>query len=195
MGRESADLKRYGSGKESRAFWLYIVRTMPGFRASAVYRLGRWADTALAGPLRAPLRMAVRAVCAGLRGAVAAINGIRIDPRAEIGKGLYIGHFAGIHIGPCRIGENCSVYQHVRVCSNVRPGGDYDTRIGRNVWIGAHAQVVGPVAVGSHSTIAAGTRVTEDVAERCLVMGNPARVVDMNHDNTELLGTTDAGAS
>jgi acetyltransferase-like isoleucine patch superfamily enzyme len=37
--------------------------------------------------------------------------------------------------------------------------------------------------------------VTRDVGEHCLVMGNPARVVDVNHDNTDLLGMPDAEAS
>ena len=189
-----ADVKRYCGRDESLAAWLRVVRTIPGFRASAVYRLSRWTDTALAGPLRVPLRVTVRAVCACLRWAIAAIYGIRIDPRAELGKGLYIGHFAGINVGPCRMGEHCSLHQHVAIyaegCAD-----DSSPRIGRNVWIGAHARIVGPVTVGSYSTISAGTIVTRDVGERCLVMGNPARVVDVNHDNTDLLGMPDAEVS
>ena len=49
--------------------------------------------------------------------------------------------------------------------------------IGRNVWIGAGATVIGGVTVGENAVIAAGSVVTKDVPPDTLVGGNPARVI------------------
>lgn len=49
--------------------------------------------------------------------------------------------------------------------------------IGRNVWIGAGAIVIGGVTVGENSVVAAGAVVTKDVAPNTLVGGNPARII------------------
>jgi acetyltransferase-like isoleucine patch superfamily enzyme len=49
--------------------------------------------------------------------------------------------------------------------------------IGDNVWIGANATILKGVHIGSGSVVAAGAVVTRDVPERCVVAGNPARVV------------------
>ena len=49
--------------------------------------------------------------------------------------------------------------------------------IGRNVWIGAGAIIVGGVTVGENSVVAAGSVVTKDVPPNTLVGGNPARVI------------------
>lgn len=49
--------------------------------------------------------------------------------------------------------------------------------IGRNVWIGAGATIIGGVTVGENSVVAAGSVVTRDVPPDTLVGGNPARVI------------------
>jgi len=49
--------------------------------------------------------------------------------------------------------------------------------IGRNVWIGGGAVIIGGVTVGDDAVIGAGSVVTKDVPANTLVVGNPARVV------------------
>ena len=49
--------------------------------------------------------------------------------------------------------------------------------IKRNVWIAAGATILGGVAVGENSVIAAGSVVTKDVPPNTLVGGNPAKVI------------------
>ena len=50
--------------------------------------------------------------------------------------------------------------------------------IGRNVWIGAGALIMPGVTVGDHAIIGAGAVVTKNVPERCVYVGNPARLLE-----------------
>ncbi|MBE1162874.1 DapH/DapD/GlmU-related protein [Dyella acidiphila] len=49
--------------------------------------------------------------------------------------------------------------------------------IGRNVWIGAGATIIGGVTVGENAVAAAAAVVTKNVPPNTLVGGNPARVI------------------
>jgi maltose O-acetyltransferase len=51
------------------------------------------------------------------------------------------------------------------------------TKIGRDVWIGANAVVLGGVTIGDGAVVAAGSVVTKDVEPGAIVVGNPARLV------------------
>ena len=50
-------------------------------------------------------------------------------------------------------------------------------KIGSGSWIGHGVTVLPGVAIGSHVTVAAGSVVTRDVPDRCVVAGAPARIV------------------
>lgn len=49
--------------------------------------------------------------------------------------------------------------------------------IGKNVWIGAGALILPGVTIGDNSVVGAGSVVTRDVEENCIVVGSPARVL------------------
>jgi maltose O-acetyltransferase len=49
--------------------------------------------------------------------------------------------------------------------------------IGKNVWVGSGAIVLGGVTIGDDSVIGAGAVVTKDVPARSVAVGNPARVI------------------
>lgn len=51
------------------------------------------------------------------------------------------------------------------------------TRIGRRCFIGARSMIMPGVSVGDGSIVAAGSVVTKDVPPRCIVAGNPARII------------------
>ena len=51
------------------------------------------------------------------------------------------------------------------------------TRIGRDVWIGAHAVILGGVTIGDGCVIGAGSVVTNDMPPYSVAIGVPARVV------------------
>lgn len=49
--------------------------------------------------------------------------------------------------------------------------------IGNNVWIGQRSIILKGVTIGDGSIIAAGSVVTKDVPNHCIVAGNPAKVI------------------
>ena len=66
--------------------------------------------------------------------------------------------------------------------------------IGDRVWIGAHAQIIGPYRVGSDATVGAATVVQSDIPDGVLCLGNPSRLVKRNYDNRPMLGLSDRNA-
>jgi serine O-acetyltransferase len=46
------------------------------------------------------------------------------------------------------------------------------------------------VKVESGATIAAGSIVLTDIGSKCLAVGNPARILNKNYDNSDLLRLT-----
>ena len=110
--------------------------------------------------------------------------GIEISSRATIGAGLHISHFGGITIGPTTLGPDCNIAKGVTI-GNI-PRGPRQGRpiVGRAVWIGVGATLVGGITIGDGAAIAPGAYVNFDVPAGALVLGNPATVVGAaNPDN------------
>ena len=64
------------------------------------------------------------------------------------------------------------------ICPIRREGGG--VRIGNKVWIATNAIILPGVTVGDGAIVAAGSVVTRDVPEKCMVAGVPARVIKEN---------------
>ena len=52
--------------------------------------------------------------------------------------------------------------------------------IGKNVWIGVGVKILKGVTIGDGAIIGAGSVVTKDIPEKCLAVGNPAKVIRKN---------------
>ena len=179
-----ADLQRHlcCDGRDSDSFiWtLFIIVFAYGFQASTIYRYGYFLDRYLKERTFYPLYLPANLLyCVG-KFLTEKLYGIAIDRRAVIGKGFYIGHFGGVRIGCCQIGENCNVHQQVKI-------GD-GCILGNNIWVGAHAVLEDGVKIADQATVMVGARVTSSVCGRCLVSGNPARIINKDYDNNGLLG-------
>lgn len=163
---------------------LGILLREVGLQATLVYRFGRLLlscrSQVLAWPLL-PLGWLAYALAAAL---VRRCYGIHLALSAEIGKGFWIGHFGGIEVTNCQIGERCSVGQQTKVGRFTDRGGP---QIGDGVWMGAHARIAGPIQIDDGVTIAPGARVARDIPRNSLVVGNPGRVVFRNYRNAQIL--------
>lgn len=180
-----ADVRRHL--REPSPSWRKVLRVLfrqRGLQGVLVYRLGqalrrrrRWI---IAWPLLLPGWLIYLPLAMLMR------HGYGVDLRlsADIGAGLYIGHFGGIEVANCRIGSRCSIAQQTRIVGSVSA---QDVRIGDRVWIGAHSRICSPLSIGDGATVAAGSHLSRDVPATVLVAGNPARVTARDYDNSRLL--------
>jgi acetyltransferase-like isoleucine patch superfamily enzyme len=91
--------------------------------------------------------------------------------------------------GGVKIGEYTLVSMHCTILSSnhaipavgtlIRDVADelLPTKIGRDVWIGANAVILGGVTIGDGAVVAAGAVVTKDVEAGVVVAGVPAREI------------------
>jgi serine O-acetyltransferase len=104
--------------------------------------------------------------------------GCSIPHTTSIGFGFYIGHIRDIVINErAIIGDNCNISQGVTIGQANRGRRKGTPVIGRNVYIGPGAKIVGAVTVGNDVAIGANCVVTDDVPDHAVVVGVPGRVI------------------
>jgi len=165
------DIAHYQEAAENVSpVWLLLREQ--GLWALVEYRL---AHASLSLPAPRVVKRMIRVVFAVWRKAVQITTGISISAQAEIGPGLYIGHFGGIFInGEVRMGEHCAVLQGVNIVMSWGKRGSGAPVVGNNVYFGPKCTVAGPITVGDGSVIAANSLVTRDVPPGVTVRGVPA---------------------
>jgi serine O-acetyltransferase len=165
------DWKRYAEGRP-RSQIPRILLTQ-GLWATAQYRFSRWARTEAPAWARAPL-VPVGVLSKLL---IEILTGISIQPTAEIGPGLYIGHFGGVIVnGGAVLGRGCTLSHEVTIGQDVDPPYGVPT-IGRGVFFAPGAKVFGGITIGDHVAIGANAVVRDDLPDRAIAVGVPARVV------------------
>lgn len=113
---------------------------------------------------------------------------VRNNAQLILGHGSFINVDSKIY---CRekieIGENTFIGEEVIIRdtdehSIIRD--DYKNtmpiKIGNNVWIGMRSMILKGVTIGNGAVIAAGSIITKDVPNNCLVAGNPAKILKRN---------------
>jgi len=104
---------------------------------------------------------------------------------AKIGRNVGFFHNGlGVVVHPeAIIGDGCLLYQNVTIGGNGKSEGENGVpTIGKNVFIGAGAVILGPVTIGDNARIGANSVVLTDVEEYTTVVGSPAKVVERKNE-------------
>lgn len=102
--------------------------------------------------------------------------GLEISPKAQIGKGLYLGHPYNITVGEdVVLGKNVNLHKGCTIGRTNR-GNMGSPVIGNCVFVGINATVVGNIHIGNDVLIAPNSYINVDVPDHSIVIGNPAVV-------------------
>lgn len=146
---------------------LEVILCYPSFRAVRRHRIAHWL-------WKHNMKLIARLWSQRTR----AITGIEIHPGAQIGRGFFIDHGAGVVIGETtEIGDNVTLYQGVTLGGTGKDVGKRHPTIGNDVVIGAGARVLGPFIVGEGAKIGSSAVVLKEVPPYATVVGNPGRIV------------------
>ena len=95
-----------------------------------------------------------------------------------VGGGIFLMHAWGTVLNCEHIGKGCSFLQNTTLGSKPNKEGVYVRPwLGDNVDVGANVVVIGGVHIGNNVKIGAGSVVTKDIPDNCIVVGNPARII------------------
>lgn len=112
------------------------------------------------------------------------ITGIQLPVGTKIGRGLRIAHFGTIVINDeAEIGKNFSIAQGTLI-GNAQGKKMGVPRIGDNVCMQANSIIVGGVNIGNNVLVAPGAFVNFDVPDNCIVIGNPAKIIQRDSSPT-----------
>lgn len=102
---------------------------------------------------------------------------VSIHPSAALGSSVFLDHGTGIVIGAfSTIGDEVTMLQNVTIGRS--PGSSEGPRVGRGVFLGSGASVIGPITIGDFAKIGAGAVVDRDVPNGCTAVGIPMRLAN-----------------
>jgi serine O-acetyltransferase len=123
-----------------------------------------------------------RALAYHIQSRASEIFGVDIHPAAKIGSGVFIDHATGVVIGETAVvGDDVTILHGVTLGGTGKASGDRHPKVGRGVFIGANAQLLGNILIGEKSQIGASSVVLKDVESYSTVAGVPAQVVRHSH--------------
>ncbi|MBE0609095.1 MAG: serine acetyltransferase, partial [Dehalococcoidia bacterium] len=107
------------------------------------------------------------------------LAGVSIGDSVTIGPGLLVNHGHVIIDGATTIGPQCNLAPFVTIGLNTGGPGPslLGPTIGRNVFIGTGAKVLGPITIGDNARIGANAVVMNDVPANSTAVGVPARII------------------
>jgi len=88
-----------------------------------------------------------------------------------IGEYAFFGHDVAVLTG------THDIEQFGRARQLAFPRSGRDVVIGDGVWLASHVLVLGPVTIGEHAVVAAGSLVRDDVEPYAVMAGRPAKMV------------------
>ena len=111
---------------------------------------------------------------------------IEIHPGATIASGVFIDHGAGLVIGETAIVEKgVMLYHGVTLGGTGKDTGKRHPTVCEGALVSAHAQVIGPIEIGTKAKVGAGAVVVSDVPSDVTVVGVPAKIVRVHGKKDE----------
>ncbi|SET12772.1 Acetyltransferase (isoleucine patch superfamily) [Pseudobutyrivibrio sp. C4] len=104
----------------------------------------------------------------------------------ELGSNSFINSYCEIRCKKrIKVGKDCAIGRHFCALDSdfhKINGVEHASEIiiGNHVWIAQNVTILKGVKVGDGAIIGAGSIVTKDVPSRCMVVGNPARIIKEN---------------
>ncbi|WP_183575325.1 serine acetyltransferase [Mucilaginibacter sp. X5P1] len=112
--------------------------------------------------------------------------GIELPRKLTVGKGLslYHGHALVVNQGVV-IGDNCVLRNSTTIGHKKLADGSFTKCpvIGNNVDIGANVCIIGDITIGDNVIIGAGSVVTKSFPSDCIIVGNPARILEKKNED------------
>jgi len=161
-----ADLREKSRWCYERDDWRALVKVLmtDGTAAMVLYRLMQWAHRWRLLPLEMAFNKFNAICCACI-----------IGRGADFGPGFVLIHSQGVVINGNVRGGSRNYLEH-----QVTIGADHSRRspvLGNNVYVGAGAKIIGPVAIGNDTRVGANAVVVRDVPCGATVVGIPAKIV------------------
>ena len=108
--------------------------------------------------------------------------GLEISNKAQIGKGLYLGHPYNITVGAGAVmGNNVNLHKGSTIGRENRGKRIGSPKLGNNIYVGINATIVGNVRIGNNVMIAPNSFVNFDVPDNSVVIGNPGVIHHSDH--------------
>ncbi|AWH94339.1 serine O-acetyltransferase EpsC [Dietzia psychralcaliphila] len=115
------------------------------------------------------------------------LTGIEIHPGATIGRRFFIDHGMGVVIGEtAEIGDDCMLYHGVTLGGVSLKHVKRHPTLGDRVTVGAGAKILGPVEIGSDSSVGANAVVVKDAPANSIVVGIPGVAKPAKESKEEL---------
>lgn len=103
----------------------------------------------------------------------------------KVGPNLQLQHGFGLVINhQSTIGSNCILRHSTTIGNKILTDGSISASpvIGDYVEIGCNVVIIGPIQIGSHAVIGAGSVVISNVPDHAVVVGNPSRIIRFNNN-------------
>jgi putative colanic acid biosynthesis acetyltransferase WcaB len=111
---------------------------------------------------------------------------IELPRKLTVGKGLSLYHGQALVVNQgVIIGDNCTLRNSTTIGHKKLADGTFSKcpRIGNKVDIGANVVIIGDIEIGNNVIIGAGSVVTKSIPPDCVVVGNPARILEKKDES------------
>jgi serine O-acetyltransferase len=164
--------------------WYRVWFNSPGLFVLAIYRMNHyvlqrrrtqgwtWQTLALKAFVNPGIQLSVL------------IGKAEFDGDGVIGPGVYLSDRGHLVMGAKSIGTGSVIHHRVTIGMDLVDLGK--VAVGENVWIGPDSVIFGEISVGEGCTILPHTVLNRSVPPRCIVGGNPARILRREFDNAGL---------